>query len=68
MYIDPTRGVEVAKRHERNEWHAGGMSERECDRAAARPSTVRKGINTTQKTKINPDRPLKICRGSLYIR
>ena len=31
------RTVEVAKRRERNEWHHGVMSERERDRAAARP-------------------------------
>ena len=39
------------------------MSERECDRAVARPSTVQKGIIAPQKTKINPDRSSKVCRG-----
>ena len=32
------RGVEVAKRRERNEWHHCVVSERERDRAVARPS------------------------------
>ena len=41
------------------------MSERECDRAAAKPPTIQKGIIATPKTKINPD-GFQICRGLLY--
>ena len=66
-------GTGVAERRERNEWQHGVLSERERDRAAARPSTVRHKIKSKIKNKAQTNVPFSFaylfffdCRGGYY--